>query len=68
MKIEISKQRSSLAKRGYHPFEILESGIAKDKIVERLSFWIDVNNAVVSSKGEGYKNMFRVREEYDECI
>ena len=77
MTIEISEQRTVITdpyRRVYNgcifdseqvftPFRVLESGIPKSEIEERLLFWVDLNNYAVSQRGETSRNKYRVVED-----
>jgi len=76
MIIEISRQYTELtdsqrrvyngcaykSKQSFKPFEVLESGIAPEKVEERLAFWIDLNNYAVSQRGENSRNKYRIKD------
>lgn len=77
MTIEISEQQTVItdpqrrvyngciysSKRIWTNFETLESEIPKDKVEERLAFWVDLNNYAVSQRGEGSRSKYRIVED-----
>lgn len=40
-------------------WETLEFGVPEDKVVERLTFWRELNDYAVSQRGEGARAEFR---------
>lgn len=42
------------------PWEVLESGIASERIERRVEFWKELNQIAIDGRGEGARREFRV--------